>query len=375
MAKSAGGVGNAAASNPPGERDGSSRKAPDRSHTLEQDRATLEERTKELRCLYAVERTLRDFDDQSESSLQDIAMALCSAFPDPGAVGVRIHLGDRLFTTSGYRATEARISCPIVASGQDVGEIEVVWTGESPHEGRPRFSQEKSELVAVIAGRVEEAWWRRHQTDHLQLLGTALNAAANGVVITDRDGIILWVNPAFSAGSGYTSEEAVGRTPRELIASGEQDEAFYEELWQTILRGEVWRGELINRRKDGSLFREAQTITPVCDPNGRITHFIAVKVDITEQVKLQEDFLQAQKMEAVGRLAGGIAHDFNNLLTVIRGHSEFILEELDPDSRLSSDLQEVLQEVARASELTRQLLGFSRKQVMVATVFDLSDAA
>ena len=113
-----------------------------------------------------------------------------------------------------------------------------------------------------------------------------MNAAANAIVITDRAGLIQWVNPAFSSLTGYTASEAVGKNPRDLLKSGHHDRALYQTLWDTILSGQVWRGSMINRRKDGSLYTEDQTITPVRDAQGAISHFIAVKQDITERVQL-----------------------------------------------------------------------------------------
>ncbi|MDP1713827.1 MAG: PAS domain S-box protein [Anaerolineales bacterium] len=123
---------------------------------------------------------------------------------------------------------------------------------------------------------------RKRAEDRLRLQATALDAAANAVFITDRQGIIEWVNPAFSQITGYTLEEAVGRTPR-ILKSGQYTRAFYKTLWDTILAGEVWQAEMVNRRPDGGLFTVQQTITPLRNAQGEITHFIAIQQDITER--------------------------------------------------------------------------------------------
>ena len=128
---------------------------------------------------------------------------------------------------------------------------------------------------------------------HLQ--GAALNAAANAIVITDDAGVIEWVNPAFSDLTGYTAAEAVGKNPRDLVKSDHHDRAFHKNLWDTILSGHVWRGETVNRRKDGSLYTEEQTITPVRDSQGEISHFIAVKQDITERKRAEEAFRKGEE--------------------------------------------------------------------------------
>ncbi len=119
------------------------------------------------------------------------------------------------------------------------------------------------------------------------LQSSALAAAANGVLITDRQGAVLWANPAFTALTGYAPEEVVGKNPR-FLKSGKQDRAFYENLWSTILSGQTWRGEFINRRKDGTLYHDEHTITPVRSAKGEITHFITIMQDITHRREAEE---------------------------------------------------------------------------------------
>ena len=132
------------------------------------------------------------------------------------------------------------------------------------------------------------------------------------------------MNPAFTTITGYSAAEALGKNPGDLVKSGEHDQAFYKEFWDTLLAGRIWQGDIINRRKDGSVYKEEQSVTPILDGSGAITHFVAIKKDITERLQLEAQFRQAQKMESVGQLAGGIAHDFNNLLTVINGMSSLL---------------------------------------------------
>lgn len=122
-----------------------------------------------------------------------------------------------------------------------------------------------------------------------RLHSAALEAAANGIVITNRDGIIESVNPAFALLTGYSPAEAIGKNPRDLVRSGRQTQSFYKRMWQMILAGNIWRGELVNRRKDGSLYHEEQTITPVRDQDGEITHFIGIKQDISARVREEHE--------------------------------------------------------------------------------------
>ncbi|MCB9008323.1 MAG: response regulator [Ardenticatenaceae bacterium] len=125
--------------------------------------------------------------------------------------------------------------------------------------------------------------------EEVRLQSAALNSAANAIVITDPAGAVIWANPAFSSLTGYSIDESIGKTPGQLINSGVQNVSFYSKLWTTILSGKVWHGELINRRKDGTLYSEEMTITPLKDKAGKISHFIAIKQDISERKKTEED--------------------------------------------------------------------------------------
>ncbi len=142
----------------------------------------------------------------------------------------------------------------------------------------------REHLEELVAGRTVELG---QAIERLRLQSAALEAAANGIVIADRAGTICWVNPAFTQLTGYTAEEAIGQNPR-LLKSGQHDAALYRQLWETVLSGKVWQGELVNRRKDGGLYTEEQTITPVRDARGEISHFVAIKQDVTERKSAEE---------------------------------------------------------------------------------------
>lgn len=225
--------------------------------------------------------------------------------------------------------------------------------------------------VQAIVVNYRDVTERQRAEDALRLHSAALNAAANAIVITDTNGAIEWINAAFTGLTGYSRDEAIGKNSRDLVKSGVQDRAFYTHLWETILGGNVWSGEMTNRRKDGSLYPEGQTVTPVRNDQGKIAHFIAIKRDLTAHHQLEAQFQQAQKMETVGRLAGGIAHDFNNLLTVINGIANLASMNLLEGDPLRADLDEILRAGERAAALTQQLLAFSRKQIMKPQVLNV----
>ena len=211
---------------------------------------------------------------------------------------------------------------------------------------------------------------KRVEAEHKRLMA-AIEQTGESIVMTDEAGVIQFVNPAFERTSGYRRSEVVGRNTR-MLKSGVQDDRVYRDLWDVISSGRVWAGRLVNRREDGTLYTVDTTISPVRDPTGKIVNYVAVKRDITEQLRLAAQLQQAQKMEAVGLLAGGVAHDFNNMLTVILGYAELALSRMGPAEPLHGDLEEIRKAAKHSAGITRQLLAFARKQPIVPVVLDLN---
>jgi two-component system cell cycle sensor histidine kinase/response regulator CckA len=227
--------------------------------------------------------------------------------------------------------------------------------------------------IKVIQCNIRDITAQKRVKAERKRLMAAIEQVAEAIAITDAQGNIQFVNPAFEETTGYSRDEAVGKNPR-ILKSGEQDELFYRTLWLTISGGKTWKGRMVNKRKDGSLYTEEATISPVRDASDQIVNYVAVKRDITEYLRLSAQYQQAQKMEAIGLLAGGVAHDFNNMLTVILGYTDLALNKVDPALKLHADLEEISNAALRSSEITRQLLAFSRKQTINPVVLDLNQA-
>ncbi|MBI5094692.1 MAG: PAS domain S-box protein [Candidatus Hydrogenedentes bacterium] len=234
------------------------------------------------------------------------------------------------------------------------------------------FTTRRSHGVAVLGISVDITERKRAEEERVRLM-SAIEQAAETIVITDTAGAIQYVNPAFERNTGYARDEVIGRNPR-VLKSGMHDETFYAEMWDTISRGNVWIGRTINKKKDGALFTEEATISPVRSATGQIVNYVAVKRDITHEAELEAQLRQAQKMESVGRLAGGVAHDFNNMLSVIMGNAELALEDVDPAQPLHHRLEEIRSATRRSADLTRQLLAFARIQTATPQVLDLNEA-
>jgi len=211
---------------------------------------------------------------------------------------------------------------------------------------------------------------KRAEEEHV-LLMAAIEQAAEIIVITDAEGSIQYVNPAFERITGYTREEAENKGPR-ILLGGEQDNEFHTDMWNQLLRGEIWEGRFINRKKNGTFYTEEATISPVRDASGKVVNYVAIKADISEALVRDEQLHQAQKMESIGQLAGGVAHDFNNLLMGIMGYVELCRDELGPGHPISEWLEEISLAAHRSAAITRQLLTFARKQTITPKVIDLN---
>jgi two-component system, cell cycle sensor histidine kinase and response regulator CckA len=213
---------------------------------------------------------------------------------------------------------------------------------------------------------------RKRAEEELRKLSMAVEQSPASVMIADLQGNIEYVNPRFTEVTGYTLDEVLGRNMG-ILRSGETSIEEYRTLLETITSGGEWHGVFHNKKKDGALFWERASISPIRDPSGAITHFIAVKEDITAQKTLEDQLRQAQKLESVGRLAGGVAHDFNNMLAVIMGRTEVAIMKADPSQPIFKDLQEILKAAQRSTDLVRQLLAFARQQTVAPRVMDLNE--
>jgi PAS domain S-box-containing protein len=263
------------------------------------------------------------------------------------------------------RGTVSLLLLPLVSEGEVVGSLDLD-TAEPRH-----FSSEEVNLAWSVADQTAGALARARLAQAHQRLVTAMEQAAEGIYIIDVQGTILYVNPAFERISGRSRLEVIGQ-PALMLVGNEQDRVDYGQAWATLRAGKVWQKRFASKRPDGALYVADVTIAPVRDESGAIVSYVAIIRDITRELQLEEQYRQAQKMEVVGRLTAGIAHDFNNLLTAINGFAELMQLELPPDDPLQETTDKILSSGRRAADLVRQLLAFSRKQIMEPQVLNLN---
>lgn len=234
-------------------------------------------------------------------------------------------------------------------------------------DGSTRWIQDRGQIVhnnggerESISGVFFDITERKQVEKERDLLATAIEQAAESVIVSARPGTIQYVNPAFEQLSGFTRKEIVGKNFR-ILKSDRHDESFYKEMWDVISSGEIWSGHITNRMKDDTL-REFETkISPVRDSSGEVVNFVSVSRDVTQEIALQAQLQQTQKMQAIGTLAGGIAHDFNNILAAVIGYTEIAIADVEKGGLLHDNLKEVLKAGERAKDLVNQILTFSRQ--------------
>ena len=192
------------------------------------------------------------------------------------------------------------------------------------HDSQDELGELASIFNEILAGIVAS-------NEEIQLKSTALDTAANAILITDAEGEIIWVNPSYLHLSGFNSEELLGKKYLELVV---EDKELNTEMWQSVRSGQVWHGEITNYRKDGSDYFTEQTVTPVQDDEDTVSHVVIIKTDITQRKNLEDQLAQAQKLESIGQLAAGVAHEIKTPIQYVGDNAKFIKSSFDEIEQL-----------------------------------------
>ncbi len=335
---------------------------------------------------YAVDITARKKAEAEIRKLQRAVEQSANAIIITNRQGIIEYVNPAFTRMTGYTPEEAIGQNPrILKSGYHSAEFYQhlwetllrgeIWQGEilnKRKDGSLYWEQETITPVLDEQGNIthfiavkEDITAQKAAEEQIRKLQQAVEQSANAIIITNKQGTIEYVNPAFTQLTGYSPEEVIGRNPR-LLKSGKHPKSFYTRLWRTILRGEVWRDEILNKRKDGTLYWERMTITPVLDADGEITHFVAIKEDITQRKEMEEALREARDQALAAnrlktRLLANVSHDMRTPLGGILGFAEMLLSEgLGP---LNEEQQQALRHI------------LSSTQTLVDFVNDLLDQA
>jgi len=236
----------------------------------------------------------------------------------PKAFADKYHeMDQRLFNEPGVQRYEAQA----IDSDGSIHDVLI---------NKATYQDESGKVIGLIGAMLDITTSKQLEKERV-LLATAIEQAAESVIISNRQGTIRYVNPAFERLSGYTQKEIVGQNFR-ILKSDRHGETFYREMWDILSQGKIWSGRITNRIKDGTLCVFETRISPVRDKTGEIVNFVSLNRDVSKEVALGAQLQQAQRMQAIGTLAGGIAHDFNNILASVIGYTELAIDDVEKGS-------------------------------------------
>lgn len=271
-------------------------------------------------------------------------------------------------TSSGFQILGTKpadwIGVPLACKGRVVGMAAI-----QTYDPKQMFTASEVGLMLGIAHLFEVYLNRMELEEAQQRLSSAIEQAAETVMITDTRGYILYVNPAFERSTGFSREQVLGKTPV-VIQSGKHDKTYYRELWYTLKSGKTWRGQFTNRKKDGTLFDEEAVISPVRNKEGEVVNYVAVKRDLTRESSLERQYIHIQKTEVVSRLVENIRHEFSNIIMMVRGQAEELKRSPELSGSQRNEPDQIIAAVDRGEDLLRKLAEFSGETSEEVALFD-----
>ena len=224
---------------------------------------------------------------------------------------------------------------------------------------RVLYSGQTKYWVLVMRDVTEE---KRKELDLLRF-SNVIHNTINPIQISDANGTMVYVNPAFEKVTGYSNAELIGKNPN-ILDSNKQSKDFWSKVWKHIISGKVWVGRIENRRKDGTPFFTELVISPIVDSRGKIAGYLGAHRDITEQIILEQQLVRSQRMESIGTLAAGIAHEVGNPLTAISSLVQ-VIQRTSKEEFAKEKLELINSQVNRITRIIRELVDFSRPSARV----------
>ncbi len=337
----------------------------------------LGERVKELSALHSVARILQQPEITLEQVLREVVMILPPSLQEPRFAEARIRIGSLEESTENFPSTTVAIRSQFETGDSRSGFVEIAYPDEfAAAEGHQIFLDEEHSLIATVSDMLRVFYDRRISEERLIFSEERFRQLAENIrevfwIHLPGAKEIIYVSPAYEIVWGRSVEEVYADPLSFTYAILPED---LDDVLKNLEKGKTagFESEYRIRRPDGSIRWIWDRGFPVRDENGEVYRVAGIAEDITERKRLEDQLVQSQKMEAIGQLAGGIAHDFNNLLTAIIGYSDLVLRKLSADDPIVKHVEEIRRSGNRAASLTRQLLAFSRKQILQPRVLDLN---
>ena len=356
-----------------------SREIKNKTQQLESASGRLRERVKELNSLYMISNLAEQPGMSLKQIFQSIIDFIPAAWQHPEITCAQLTIDGKEYKTANFKVTEWKQSAEIYVAGKKTGALDIFYLEKKSENNDAPFLKEERNLINEIADRLGRLFERRQAAEAISRLGRLFETSLNEIFLFEQESLkFVQANPAALHNLGYTMEELKALTALDI--KPEISAESFTEIITPLISGETEKVvfETVHQRKNQSLYNTEVHLQLLKHEDKGL--FAAIIVDITDRKKAQKDkihleeqYRQAQKMESIGRLAGGVAHDFNNALSVIRGFTEFAIESTDPKEQLHDDLNEILKATMRATDITRQLLAFARKQIISPKTLDLNE--
>ncbi len=318
---------------------------------------TLQERIKEINCLYSASNVLGRQDLSIDEMLQQLVEIVPFSFRFPEHACARIFFAGAEFKSPCYAESPVNCEAPITVLGREIGSVRIYYREEVKGLFPDPFVREERELLKAVSLRISEMVERKQAEEERARLVTAIESSADATFITDPDGMVQYVNPAFEKITGFDRKEVIGG-PLDILSGGQQGPAG---MWDTLKAGKTWSGNLENRKRDGTVYNEEVTVSPVRARTGDLMNLIVIKRDVTEKMRLESIAEAVNSMNNVGYIFSGIRHEIGNPVNSMKTTLSVLRNKLGECSRetVSTYIERMLAEITRLEYLLKALKSFN----------------
>lgn len=350
---------------------------------LSKSEVTVKNNLKDQQFLYNILKIENKQEASLEMLFQEIVDLIPSGIGDLNNIAACIIVFGKHYKTKNWANSSIKHTLKFNSGNDTIGTIEIIFVKKSDKKPEYRFTKSQIFLLEILSNRLSKIIKHRRFLLENQKLSIAIKNSPVGIMITDKNSKIEYTNPAITTITGYTSEYLINQKSS-ILKSGFQSNDFYADLWNTIKSGDIWKGELYNKKKNGELYWENSSISSIKDNDGQITHYISIKEDITLDKKSYDDMKKIElkmfsqsKLASLGEVATGIAHEINQPLTYINTVIQTLLEEIEDEDidfkLLNTRLKNSGEQVNRITKIINHLRMYGRQDELINETIDFSE--